>query len=134
MIFLRHCFVLNAFLRKFYIQIFLLRFFAAMQWFSSPQKLKKINLLLIDIPVSLTWPLLKHKISQHMRKLVLIVPCLLFILTGVFAQNTTVTGKVTDPSGNPLPRASIKEKGTKNGTIANDLGVFSITVPQGQNC
>src|SRR6187402_1780930 len=66
-----------------------------------------------------------------MRKLVLIVPCLLFLLTGLFAQNTTVTGKVTDASGNPLPRASIKEKGTKNGTIANDLGIFSITVPPG---
>jgi hypothetical protein len=73
----------------------------------------------------------KTKISQHMRKLVLLVPGLLFLLTGLIAQKTTVTGKVTDPSGNPLPRASIKEKGTKNGTIANDLGVFSISVPSG---
>ena len=66
-----------------------------------------------------------------MRKLVLLVPSLLFLLTGLIAQKTTVTGKVTDPGGNPLPRASIKEKGTKNGTIANDLGVFSISVPPG---
>ena len=87
--------------------------------------------MLIDIPVSLTCRLLNPKIRPHMRKLVLIVPCLLFLFTGVFAQNTTVTGKVTDATGNPLPRASIKEKGTKNGTIANDLGVFSITVPPG---
>ena len=66
-----------------------------------------------------------------MRKLVLLVPSLLLLLTGLIAQKTTVTGKVTDPSGNPLPRASIKEKGTKNGTIANDLGVFSISVSSG---
>ena len=66
-----------------------------------------------------------------MRKLVLLVPSLLFVLTGLFAQKITVSGKVTDPNGNPLPRASIKEKGTKNGTIANDMGVFSISVPPG---
>src|SRR5687767_8098513 len=63
-----------------------------------------------------------------MRKLVLLVPSLLFLLTGLFAQKVTVSGKIMDPTGNPVPRASIKEKGTRNGTIANDLGVFSISV------
>lgn len=43
----------------------------------------------------------------------------------IFAQ-TTVTGRVTDPSGNPLERASITVKGTNNFTQTDADGKFSI--------
>lgn len=48
----------------------------------------------------------------------------------VYAQKT-VTGKVTDPSGLPLPGVSVLEKGTKNGTSTNSSGDFSISVKPG---
>jgi TonB-linked SusC/RagA family outer membrane protein len=64
-----------------------------------------------------------------MRKLVLLVPALLFLLAGALAQN--ITGKVTDTKGAPIPGATIKEKGTKSGTAADDAGAFSIKAANG---
>src|SRR5437762_2380248 len=67
-----------------------------------------------------------------MRKLVLFVPALLLLLTGLLAQQKiTVTGKVTDTKGAAVPGATIKEKGTKSGTAADNSGTFSLTVSQG---
>lgn len=48
----------------------------------------------------------------------------------VYAQRT-VTGKVTDQSGQPLPGVSVLEKGTKNGTSTNSAGSFTISVNPG---
>ncbi len=47
----------------------------------------------------------------------------------VFGQ-TTITGTVTDESGEPLIGASILEEGTSNGTITDISGNFSITVSE----
>jgi len=44
---------------------------------------------------------------------------------------TTVTGKVMDDKGSPIPGASVIEKGTRNGTTSNNDGGFSIKVKQG---
>jgi TonB-linked SusC/RagA family outer membrane protein len=67
-----------------------------------------------------------------MRKLALLVPALLFLLTGAMAQEKiTVNGKVADQNGIAVPFASITEKGTTNGTVANETGVFTVTVTLG---
>jgi TonB-linked SusC/RagA family outer membrane protein len=56
-------------------------------------------------------------------------------MLGVFALCTqllaqkTVTGRVTDAQGNPLPNVSVQVKGTSTGTVTNEDGSFSITVP-----
>lgn len=47
-----------------------------------------------------------------------------------FAQRT-ITGKVTDDQGNPLPNVSVLVKGTKVGTITKADGTYSIAVPNG---
>lgn len=39
-------------------------------------------------------------------------------------QQKSVTGKVTDATGQPLPGVTVLEKGTTNGTITNDEGNF----------
>jgi iron complex outermembrane receptor protein len=61
--------------------------------------------------------------------------CLVLLLcmciTTVSYAQQTVTGKVTDQSGLPLPGVSVHEKGTKNGTSSNAAGNFSITVKPG---
>jgi hypothetical protein len=45
----------------------------------------------------------------------------------------TVSGRVTDDKGNPVPSASILAKGTNTGTVADANGFFTIKVPQGAN-
>ena len=66
-----------------------------------------------------------------MRKLVLLVPSLLFLLTGLFAQKNTITGRVTDEKGITIPNASIKIKGSKAGAIADNEGSFVLNVAAG---
>lgn len=46
----------------------------------------------------------------------------------VWAQKV-ITGKVTDPQGNPVPNVSVTIKGTKTGTITKEDGTYSITLP-----
>ncbi|MGE5107626.1 MAG: SusC/RagA family TonB-linked outer membrane protein, partial [Sphingobacteriales bacterium] len=46
------------------------------------------------------------------------------------AQNRTITGKVTDASGNPVPKASILIKGSNDGTTSGDDGSFSLSVSE----
>ena len=56
----------------------------------------------------------------------------LFLLFSIpytlFAQTKTVTGKVTNANGAPVPLATVQEKGTKNAVTATEQGVFTITV------
>ncbi|MBE5318022.1 SusC/RagA family TonB-linked outer membrane protein [Pedobacter sp. MR2016-19] len=49
-----------------------------------------------------------------------------------FAQNK-VTGTVTDGKNQPLPGASIKQKGTTNGTSSDTKGNFSLTLKEGSS-
>lgn len=55
---------------------------------------------------------------------------LLCVTLQVMAQNRTLTGRVTDASGNPVPGASVQIKGTNVGTVSNNDGTFTISVPQ----
>ncbi len=64
-----------------------------------------------------------------MRKFVLFFCGLLLLIGQLSAQTRTVTGKVTDPAGNPVPNASVVLKGTRTGTTTNASGVFSLAVP-----
>ncbi len=45
------------------------------------------------------------------------------------AQTRTLSGKVTDANGNPVPNASIIIKGTRTGTTSNAEGKYSLSVP-----
>ena len=48
-------------------------------------------------------------------------------------QETTITGKVTDQLGNPLPSVTIQEKGTNNGALTDFDGNFSIDVASSES-
>ncbi|NTS40100.1 SusC/RagA family TonB-linked outer membrane protein [Flavisolibacter sp. BT320] len=65
-----------------------------------------------------------------MRQLVLLV---LFSLSTILslAQQRTVSGKVTDANGEPVPGASIKVKGTQKGAMADATGAFSLSAQPG---
>src|SRR5258708_26400417 len=47
----------------------------------------------------------------------------------LLAQQRTITGKIIDEKGNPIPSASITVKGSKKGTNADQNGNFSLPVP-----
>jgi TonB-linked SusC/RagA family outer membrane protein len=65
-----------------------------------------------------------------MRKLAIIIAVLLFSTANLFAQNRTVTGKVTDEkNGEPLSGVSVTVKGTSTGTTTSSTGTFSLLVP-----
>ena len=61
--------------------------------------------------------------------------CLLLLMTfpflGVWAQNRTVTGKVTSTGGASLPGVTVTQKGTSNATVTNEQGSYSISLPAG---
>ncbi|MCF6349160.1 MAG: carboxypeptidase-like regulatory domain-containing protein [Flavobacteriaceae bacterium] len=49
----------------------------------------------------------------------------------LFAQSITVSGKVSDDSGNALPGVNIQVKGTSNGTSTDFDGNYEISASQG---
>jgi TonB-dependent SusC/RagA subfamily outer membrane receptor len=64
-----------------------------------------------------------------MRKLLLLFMSMLWLSGQLFAQNRTITGKVTDATNAPVPNASILVKGTKIGTTTNADGTYTLSVP-----
>ena len=60
--------------------------------------------------------------------------CFMFVFApGVWAQNKTISGIVTDAGGNPLPGVTIIVSGTTDGTITDSNGKYTISLPLNQN-
>ena len=59
---------------------------------------------------------------------VLFLTFLLFISILSYAQ-VTVTGRISDPDGKPLPGATVQVKGTDTKTITKADGSFQLSVP-----
>ncbi len=73
----------------------------------------------------------KEKIGKMKRRGFIL--CLFFVIAtlGAFAQQRTVTGTVTDESGDPLPGVTVVVKGTTQGTVTTDNGSYTLSnVPQ----
>jgi hypothetical protein len=51
---------------------------------------------------------------------------LLFLCSNITAQKLTITGKVLNEKGEPVPFASVMIKGTSNGGQTNNLGEFNL--------
>ena len=64
-----------------------------------------------------------------MRKVVMLIMAIVLSTSHLWAQERTITGKVTDDKGTPISGASIFIKGTKTGTITKSDGTYSISVP-----
>lgn len=65
-----------------------------------------------------------------MRKLFLLLMGVLMLTGQLLAQQSrTITGKVADAGGAPVPNASVLVKGTSVGTTTKTDGTFSLTVP-----
>lgn len=78
-------------------------------------------------------------IPQFLRSMVLV--SLLFLLGStavhavVFMQNepVSISGAVSDESGEPMPGVSVLEKGTNNGTVTDLDGKFTLNVKSGES-
>ncbi|MBS1934488.1 MAG: carboxypeptidase-like regulatory domain-containing protein, partial [Bacteroidetes bacterium] len=66
-----------------------------------------------------------------MRKKFFYVWLLFLVTSGAIAQNTQVTGKITDEKGVPITGVSVVEKKTKKGTSTGIDGNFTLSVPAG---
>ncbi len=63
-----------------------------------------------------------------MRKLFLLLGGIMFFALAATSQRT-VTGKVTDKAGAPIPNASVVIKGYNKGIATNEQGAFTISLP-----
>src|SRR3954451_17094348 len=63
-----------------------------------------------------------------MTKITTFLTVLMLTTTLAFAQQKTVTGKVTDETGAPVPFATITETGTTNGTTADANGNYNLSI------
>src|SRR6476469_7909845 len=64
-----------------------------------------------------------------MRKILMLLLGTLLLSLQLLAQNRTITGNVTDANGVAISGASIKVKGTSQGTVTGTDGSFSLSVP-----
>lgn len=67
--------------------------------------------------------------NSHMRKLLACFVALL-LTAGVMAQNRSVTGRVTDAQGSPLPKITVSVKGSNEKAVTDENGSFKIVVPE----
>lgn len=67
-----------------------------------------------------------------MRKLILLIACLLTSMALAIAQTQQINGTVVDETGKPIVGATILVKGTITGVASDVDGKFSIQLPTGQ--
>ena len=67
-----------------------------------------------------------------MRKHLTLFIVLLFGTLAVFAQTRSVTGKITDEKGEPIPFATIVIKGHRQGVSADQNGIFVARINPGE--
>jgi len=66
------------------------------------------------------------------KRLLFVLTSLVFVAAEVFAQQQTVTGKVTSEQGTPLSGVTVTVKGTNTRAATNDNGTFTIQAQPGQ--
>lgn len=71
--------------------------------------------------------------KKNLFKIVLAFVLCMVVLPKVFAQQITVTGKVTDSTNEGMPGVNVQIKGTATGTITDFDGNYSINVPDSKS-
>ncbi len=70
--------------------------------------------------------------SSFLMRGFMFLACLLLVSTvSIYAQTKTITGKVTDVTGEPLIGVSIKIQNTTTGTVTDIDGVYSLSAKSG---
>ena len=69
--------------------------------------------------------------KKHYHTIITLVLSI-FCFQVVFAQNVTLRGKVSDAGGQGLSGASVTVQGSQQGTLADNSGSYSLSLPPGQ--
>jgi hypothetical protein len=72
-----------------------------------------------------------HNLTRPFRPIIFLIILTLNISTNLFSQS--LSGKITDKGGSPIPFASIFVKETSMGTSANGDGLFELNLPKTGN-
>jgi len=72
------------------------------------------------------------RIMQMRKKLAVLLITMFLLNSSLFAQQSTVTGKVTDENANPLVGATVSVSGSNTAVATNANGNFSINASRGQ--
>ncbi len=75
--------------------------------------------------------LFNSKINVNMRKITLLLMAQLLMISLVFGQAGTITGRVVDAQGTPVPYVTVTVKGTQISVAANENGLFTIKAKKG---
>ncbi len=70
---------------------------------------------------------MSNQLQFIMKKSVLVI---LLMISAIGFSQISVSGKVTDATGEPLPGANVLEKGTTNGVLSDFNGNYEITVSE----
>ena len=68
---------------------------------------------------------------KQLRLSLIFMFLVLAAIPAAFAQNKTITGKITDANGQPIVGATVAARGSNVATQTNSDGIFSLTVPSG---
>ncbi len=66
------------------------------------------------------------------KRLLFVLTSLFFVAAQAFAQQQSITGKVTTEQGTPLSGVTVTVKGTNTRAVTNDNGTFTIQAQPGQ--
>lgn len=69
--------------------------------------------------------------KNRLLKALLLCPLFMLFMNAAWAQNKTITGKVTDEKGAAISGVSVVVKGSKSGTTTDASGNFRLSVPAG---
>ena len=65
-----------------------------------------------------------------MKKALLLWLLIAMSVVHAIAQSRTISGRVADENGSPLPSASVSLKGTRIGTMTSEDGSYTLTIPE----
>ncbi len=68
-----------------------------------------------------------------MKQLFFATTLTFMLVNSLLGQNRTITGKITNPAGEPLPGATVLVKDTQIGTTSDENGTYHLSVPETYN-
>jgi iron complex outermembrane receptor protein len=69
-------------------------------------------------------------IMQLLKRGTIILGILLFTCASIYAQNRTVSGRITDQNGRGVPGVTVTVKGTSNASVTDNDGNYRINAPE----
>jgi TonB-linked SusC/RagA family outer membrane protein len=86
--------------------------------------------IILNIPSLCIFKRSKIKNFTHMRKFFFLLTMLLYLSIAGFSQNSPISGQVRNDTGEPIPFATVRVKGSNAAVSADENGNFTIQAPR----